>query len=178
MAPRISTPDDVRRVLEMVRFPPKGSRGNALARGYLDFRGHSDVGAVMREANAETMLVVQVETSAVLSHLETIAAMDGVDALLVGPNDLSIALGVGGQQSHPTVEKAIEQTIAACNKYGRCSAHAAHCSAVLQRSGHRVTDVCPSLPALRRQSSGHSHEQFGFGREMGGEGHAYGVVQL
>lgn len=117
MAPRISTPDQVREVVQMMKYPPMGIRGNALGRGFTQFKGGS-VPEVMAVVNQETMLFVQVEMQGAVENIEEIVSVPGVDVALIGPNDLSIALGVAGQQNHPTVQAAIQKTIEACQRHG------------------------------------------------------------
>jgi 2-keto-3-deoxy-L-rhamnonate aldolase RhmA len=61
--------------------------------------------------------VVQVETKEAVDRLDEILSVPGVDAALIGPTDLSVALGVGGQMEHPTLVTAIEATMAACARH-------------------------------------------------------------
>jgi 2-keto-3-deoxy-L-rhamnonate aldolase RhmA len=115
MAPRISNAGQVREVIQMMKYPPVGIRGNALMRGYTQFKSGSVVEA-MAAANEETLFIVQVETRGAIDNIEEIVAVPGVDVALIGPNDLSIALGVPGQMDHPQVHTAIKATIAACQR--------------------------------------------------------------
>jgi len=117
MAPRISNAAQVREVLQIMKYPPVGSRGNALSRGYTQFKSGS-VGQAMAEANEETLLIVQIETQGAIEAITEIVATPGVDVALIGPNDLSIALGVAGQMEHPLLQAAIQKTIDACQQYG------------------------------------------------------------
>jgi 2-keto-3-deoxy-L-rhamnonate aldolase RhmA len=117
MAPRISSAQQVREVLQMMKYPPLGSRGSALSRGYTQFRGGPVVEA-MASVNEETMLIVQVETRGAIDNIAEIAATSGVDVTLIGPNDLSIALDVPGQSDHPTMQAAIQKMISACQQHG------------------------------------------------------------
>jgi 2-dehydro-3-deoxyglucarate aldolase/4-hydroxy-2-oxoheptanedioate aldolase len=117
MIPRVTEPQQVVSALNMMKYPPVGKRGSVLARGHTDFKGGS-VAEAMTAANQESMLVVQVETLPALECLDEILSITGVDVALVGPNDLSIALGVPDQMQHPKLEAAIERTIAVCNRRG------------------------------------------------------------
>ncbi len=72
MLPRIKTADQVREVMSWCQFPPVGARGNALMRSYTDFKGHSNVSAVMNEQNQQTMIVVQVETKEAVTNIDSI----------------------------------------------------------------------------------------------------------
>lgn len=117
MLPRVRSVADVKAGLEAMKYPPAGRRGGVLARGHTDFQG-GDLVEAMRSANEESFLIVQVETREALDRLDEILAMPGLDAALIGPTDLSIALGVPGQIRAPALEAAIERTVAACRKYG------------------------------------------------------------
>lgn len=116
MAPRISSAQQVREILQMMKYPPLGSRGSALSRGYTQFRG-GPVVETMASVNEETMLIVQVETRGAIDNIAEIAATPGVDVTLIGPNDLSIALDVPGQQNHPTMQAAIQKMIDTCQQH-------------------------------------------------------------
>ena len=116
MIPRITNAQQVREVVQMVRYPPAGRRGSAQARGYTAFKSGS-VSEVMAAVNEETLLIIQVETREAIQNLEEIAAVDGVDVLLVGPNDLSIALGVPGKLEDAFFVETIKQVIKTCNTH-------------------------------------------------------------
>lgn len=60
--------------------------------------------------------VVQIETIEVLSHLDEVAAIDGVDVLFIGPADLSMELGIFGQFDHPVFVEALNKIVAAAKK--------------------------------------------------------------
>lgn len=115
MLPRVTDPQQVRDVVQMMKYPPVGTRGNALNRGWTDFKA-GPVGDWMAEANQETMLVVQVETKQALDAVEEIADIPEVDVIFVGPNDLSISLGVPGQLTAPLLVEGIEKVIAVCRE--------------------------------------------------------------
>jgi 2-dehydro-3-deoxyglucarate aldolase/4-hydroxy-2-oxoheptanedioate aldolase len=116
MAPRISTAQQVAEVVQMMKYPPVGMRGSALSRGYTRFRGGSVV-ETMAAVNEETMLIIQVETAGAIENIEAIVTTPGLDVTLIGPNDLSIALGVPGQQNHPDMQAAIQKMIEVCRKH-------------------------------------------------------------
>jgi 2-keto-3-deoxy-L-rhamnonate aldolase RhmA len=117
MVPRITEAAQVREVVQMMKHPPLGWRGNALARGYSRFLSGS-VSEVLAAVNEETLLVVQIETQQAIENLAEIVAVPGVDVALIGPSDLSISLGVPGQLDAPLMQEAIEATIAACQNQG------------------------------------------------------------
>jgi len=63
----------------------------------------------MARANKDTLAIAQIETKAAIGVIDQIAAVEGIGALLIGPNDLSISLGYPGELTHPEVSKAIEK---------------------------------------------------------------------
>jgi len=117
MVPRILEVAQVEVAVQMMKYPPLGRRGTALARGHTDFRSGS-ISEIVAAANQETLLIIQIETQESAARIEEIAAVPGVDVCLIGPSDLSVSLGVPGQMEAPQMKQAIEATIAACRKYG------------------------------------------------------------
>jgi 2-keto-3-deoxy-L-rhamnonate aldolase RhmA len=69
-------------------------------------------------ANANTLIVIQPETKKAIENIEKLVSSPGVDAVMIGPQDLSLSLGVVGQLKHPQMVEAFERVIAACQKYG------------------------------------------------------------
>jgi 2-dehydro-3-deoxyglucarate aldolase/4-hydroxy-2-oxoheptanedioate aldolase len=116
MLPRVTHESQAAEAVAMMKYPPMGRRGAVLARGHTAFRG-GPLMAALEQGNRETMLVVQIETRESVERLEQIAAVPGVDALLIGPTDLSVALGVGGDMDSPVLHEAIQKTIDTCRKH-------------------------------------------------------------
>lgn len=105
LVPMVSSADEALRLVEAVRYPPRGRRGvgSALARSARWNR----VDGYLVNADEHVSLFVQVETVEGLAAAEQIAAVDGVDGVFVGPSDLAASMGLLGQQSHPDVEAAV-----------------------------------------------------------------------
>ena len=117
MAPRILTVEQVVQVVNTVKYPPVGQRGCAMSRGHTRFRG-GPVSQAMADANLESLVVIQIETVDAVEAIDEIVAMAGVDVAFIGPNDLSIALGVAGQMTSPVLMAVIEKVIDACARQG------------------------------------------------------------
>jgi 2-keto-3-deoxy-L-rhamnonate aldolase RhmA len=73
----------------------------------------------MAKANLDTLTIAQIETALTIQNIDDIAAVPGIDALLIGPNDLSISIGCAGDFLGDTMEKAIGKVAAAAKKHGK-----------------------------------------------------------
>lgn len=109
LAPMVETADQAASVVASVRYPPAGVRGlgSSLARAS---RWNRIDGYVDR-ADDEMCVVVQIESVAGMEAIESIAAVDGVDALFVGPADLGASMGLAGRAGHPDVVAAVDDAI-------------------------------------------------------------------
>ena len=116
MAPRVTDPQQVKEILQMMKYPPLGRRGSVVARGHTDLKSGSIVDT-MHDANEESMLVVQIETKQALERVEEIVSIAGVDIALVGPTDLSVALGIAGKMTDPLLVSSIGSVIDACKRH-------------------------------------------------------------
>jgi 4-hydroxy-2-oxoheptanedioate aldolase len=108
--PMIQTADDARRAVDACLYPPKGRRSFGPVRV-----GTRDGPGYFMEANDRVAVIPMIETPEALANVEQIAAVPGVDALFVGPFDLSIALGLppGDNDGKPAFDAAIAKVSAA-----------------------------------------------------------------
>ena len=109
LAPMVDDAAQAEALVRAVRYPPAGIRGVAASivrasrwNGIKDYVAHAD---------AEACLVVQVETRHGLENLDQIVAVEGVDAVFIGPADLAASLGHLGDSGHPKVRAAIEDAL-------------------------------------------------------------------
>ena len=116
MLPRVTAPAQVVECVGYMKYAPAGRRGAVLARGHTGFRG-GPLAEVLAAMNRETFLIVQIETAEAVQRLDELLSVPGVDAALVGPTDLSLALGVPGKMDDPKLVGAIERTMAACTAH-------------------------------------------------------------
>jgi 4-hydroxy-2-oxoheptanedioate aldolase len=117
MCPRISSAEEARQAVRGMHYPPEGTRGVAkMVRATAFGR---DFAEYYQSARENILGVVQIETLAVMDHLDEIAAMDGVDVLFIGPADLSMELGIFGQFNHPRFHEALKAITAAAQKAGK-----------------------------------------------------------
>ncbi|WP_158861892.1 HpcH/HpaI aldolase family protein [Leifsonia sp. AG29] len=116
LVPMVDSAEQAQAMVRAVRYPPAGVRGvgSALARS----SRWSRIPDYLARASELVSLTVQIETVEGLDAAAEIAAVPGVDALLVGPADLAASLGLLGQQNHPEVAAAVERVIAAGREAG------------------------------------------------------------
>nr|WP_194717079.1 aldolase/citrate lyase family protein [Microbacterium sp. CFBP 13617] len=116
IVPMVSSADEARAAVAATRYPPQGVRGvgSALARSARWNR----IDGYLAEAAEHVSLTVQIETTAGVAAAAEIAAVEGVDAVFVGPSDLSASMGLLGQQSHPEVVAAVHAVFAAARDAG------------------------------------------------------------
>ena len=91
MIPHVSTPEKARMLVDAVKFPPVGDRGQDAAGLDADFYV-SGGETYVDDANRETFLVVQIETPLAMENLDAIASTAGVDGLFIGPGDLALRI--------------------------------------------------------------------------------------
>jgi 2-keto-3-deoxy-L-rhamnonate aldolase RhmA len=117
MFPFVSSPEEAQRAVQFMKYPPHGTRGVAGIIRATDFGRNWN--QYFSEANANSLVVVQIETAQAVEAAESIAAIEGVDVLFVGPLDLSVNLGCPGDFSPPHFIDALKKVIAACEKHGK-----------------------------------------------------------
>jgi 2-dehydro-3-deoxyglucarate aldolase/4-hydroxy-2-oxoheptanedioate aldolase len=114
--PRVESREQVEQAVSFAKYPPLGRRG-AGGEGRNAYERLNAREAV-ETSDAESMVVVQVESMAGLAEIDEIASVQGLDVICVGPQDLSISLGVHGDFAAPKFVEAIEQIVAAASTYG------------------------------------------------------------
>jgi 2-keto-3-deoxy-L-rhamnonate aldolase RhmA len=115
MIPRVEDASEAARVARWARYPPDGERGVATYNRACGFGARPEA---LLNANDRVTVVLQIETLGALADVEEIAATPGVDALFVGPRDLSQALGVPGDFAAPVYREAIDRVAAAAAAHG------------------------------------------------------------
>ena len=118
IAPNVGSAEEARAVVKAAKYPPLGERGAGGPLPHLQYRSFpaAEANAAMNDA---TMVIVQFESAAAVERADEIAAVDGVDMVLIGVNDLLASLGLAGQFEHAKVREAYARTIAACRKHGK-----------------------------------------------------------
>ena len=118
VVPSVNNPDEAREIVRQLRYPPEGLRSISSNVPQFDYVG-VQVDVLVATLNRLNLVVVMIETENGLANMDAIAAVQGVDVLLIGTNDLCANLGIPGQFTHPRVEAAYVDLLAACNKHGK-----------------------------------------------------------
>jgi len=109
LIPMVESADQARELVKAVQYPPQGVRGvgTALARA----ARWNMVEDYFKSVDDEILLIVQIESVTGLENLAEILAVDGVDAVFIGPADLAASMGHLGNPAHPEVKAAVESAI-------------------------------------------------------------------
>jgi 2-keto-3-deoxy-L-rhamnonate aldolase RhmA len=115
MAPMIDTREEAESFVAAARYPPKGIRGVAPVRASGYVTGYEEY---VKTANDRVLTIAQIETERAVQNAGDIAAVDDLDALFVGPADLSTAMGHFGAPDHKDVDDAIGRVVEAAHDAG------------------------------------------------------------
>jgi 2-dehydro-3-deoxyglucarate aldolase len=108
IVPMIRTAEDTRQAVAYAKYPPEGERGIGISRAH----GYgATFGDYVATANAETLVIVQIEHIDAVNAIEAICTVPGVDAVFIGPYDLSGTMGLMGHVRHPDVEAAVTRVL-------------------------------------------------------------------
>ncbi len=115
IAPSVNTARQAEDIVAMAKFPPLGHRGAGLSRASGFGRNFADYYA---GHNDNVLVVCMIEHIDAVENIDSILAVDGIDATFIGPYDLSTSMGLAGQVDHPDVVAAQSRVLAACNRHG------------------------------------------------------------
>jgi 2-keto-3-deoxy-L-rhamnonate aldolase RhmA len=118
MVPMVESADQAATIVSWATYPPDGVRGAAFGIAHDDY-ARADNTAYMRWANAENLILAQIETVRGLGAVEEIAAVAGVDVLWVGHYDLTNSMGIPGNFEHPDYLAALDRVAAAARDHGK-----------------------------------------------------------
>lgn len=116
LVPYVQNAGEARAAVEAMRYAPQGIRGVA---GLTRATRFGRVPGYAKQAAAELCLLVQVETREAIAEIESIAAVDGVDGIFIGPADLAASLGHPGELGHAEVVAVVEEAIRQIRKAGK-----------------------------------------------------------
>ena len=118
MYPRCSGPDEAREVVRWAKYAPIGQRGFDGANPDAPYC-MMPMAEYVREANKQTFVLIQLEEPAALDQAEAVAAVPGVDMIMLGPADFTVLTGIPGQFDHPSVDAAVEKVARAARNAGK-----------------------------------------------------------
>ena len=118
IVPDVQSAEAARAAVRAVKHAPRGSRSLAGAAPQLNYRTLPPT-QVVRELDDSSLVIVMVESPAGVAAVDEIAAVEGVDIILVGANDLSVEFGIAGQMDSPRIDEAYSRVIAACQANGK-----------------------------------------------------------
>lgn len=152
--PWVNSAAEAEAAVRSVKYGPRGIRGLASVRA-AGFGQTMPLAEYTQQANAETLVVLHIETIDAVDELADIVAVDGVDVIFLGPTDLSHSLGVPGQLDHPRVQAAMERIVATVSEsdavLGTYVGNAATAAEWLDRGARYVVTGLEALlgPAMR-----------------------------
>lgn len=118
LIPHVDTEEQAKAVVRATKFPPLGEHGfniQTVHTGFVPIEAKQ----FARVFNAETLLIVQIESRKGIRNLDRILMVDGIDGAVIGRGDLSSELGFIGQTKHPEVMRQVDKMIRACHRRGK-----------------------------------------------------------
>ncbi len=118
MMPGLETVEEVQMLVEAVKYAPLGKRGLGLSRASGYMANADEVPEYIELSNRETMVIIQFEDDKLLDMFPSLCAVNGLDACVVGPRDLSLNMGFPDGPNHPEVQSVIDKAISIMNEAG------------------------------------------------------------
>ncbi|MEJ2581089.1 MAG: aldolase/citrate lyase family protein [Acidobacteriota bacterium] len=115
IAPFVNSAEDADAVVRAVKYPPEGSRGVGFCRANLY---GSDFERAIETANDASFVCTQVEHIDAVENIDEILSVPGLDAVFIGPYDLTASMGLTAQFDHPDYLEAIGHVLEACQQHG------------------------------------------------------------
>lgn len=116
--PHVNSVAEAKTIVDRLKYPPSGHRSIVGGLPHYGYRA-APAGDVAKTLNAETLVVAMLETPEAIAQADAIAAIAGIDVLLVGANDLTMEMGIPGQFGDAKVTAAYQKTIEACKRHGK-----------------------------------------------------------
>ncbi len=141
MLPGARTVEEVRQLVEAVKYPPKGRRGIAAVRANRWTLGPERIDDWVERMNDETLVLPQIETLEAVELLDDLVRVPGVDGFIIGPRDLAMAMGYPGGPARPEVEEMVDRitkTVLAAGLFVGTVAPTGQRAKELLAKGHRI----------------------------------------
>lgn len=120
LAPMVNGEEEAKDLVSFAKYTPMGKRGISTQRAHTGYNPPS-LKEYMKLANDNTILMVQIETGQGLQNLEKIAAVEGIDAIMAGPNDLAADMGIPGETESEEIIEAVGKISLQAEKNGKSS---------------------------------------------------------
>jgi len=118
MMPGLVTVEEVKMLVDAVKYAPLGKRGLGFSRASAHMEYTSTAPEYITFSNEQTMVIIQFEDDKLLGILPELCAVEGLDACVVGPRDLSLAMGFLDGPDHPEVQSVIDNAIGIIREAG------------------------------------------------------------
>ena len=115
IVPLVNTKEEAKAAVAAAKYPPEGTRGISVSRAHAYgrcFREYVDA------ANEDVLVVIQIEHIEAVNNIDDILSVPGIDAIFIGPGDLSGSMGLLGQPRHPEVQKVFNKILEGARRYG------------------------------------------------------------
>lgn len=116
--PHVDDATTAQRLVSNCLYPPKGHRSMTGVLPQLDFK-QKPIAEVAKLINDSMLIVIMLESPEAISNVDSIAAVEGVDVILIGTNDLCMEMGIPGDYNNSKVKEAYRKVIEACKKHGK-----------------------------------------------------------
>ncbi len=146
--PHVNTAEDARRVVAAVKFGPGSGRGLAAGTRTDRWGFGATMAEFAAEANAQSLVCVQLEHEMAIENLDDILKVEGIDVFFIGPSDLSQSMGHPGNPGAPPVAKAIERALNTIVAAGHTPGMPATTDSVARLVGSGVRYIYTHLPRL------------------------------
>lgn len=117
MVPRISSREQAEKAVAYSKYPPMGERGCSINKGHNDYKG-ADLLEFIKEANATNFVILQIERKDAMEDLDNILSVKGVDAAILGPNDMAVSYGVSEDLGSQLMNEIFQKVVDSGKKHG------------------------------------------------------------
>ncbi|MEM8524455.1 MAG: aldolase/citrate lyase family protein [Bacteroidota bacterium] len=153
MMPTIDNTDDVKRLVEAIKYPPMGKRGLGPVRASDYMQGKMSQEEYVHFSNEQTLVLPQIETMECVKNLSSICKVEGVDGFIIGPRDLAMSMGYYDGPKHPEVKKVLDeifQTVLDAGKFfGTVAGTSEQADALVEKGASMILNSVQGLIKVR-----------------------------
>lgn len=151
MVPRVETREQVERIVDSALYPPKGSRGCSIDKGHNDFIPEN-MWSFTERKNEENLIIIQIERARAVEHIDELVSVEGVGAVILGPNDLALDMGERSKDQEAALEEPIQHVLDAALRHNvPCGIHIGNLDWLVewQRRGMQLMAYATDVIMLR-----------------------------